>query len=252
MLHRKRSTTQVIKTQVPIRSHQIPMVIYREHRYDWRIAVGKKAVNLRLPNFAQEGAEEDALRWAIQWIEKKFDEDPATFYHFIMPLPQDGQIYQTIFGDFVLELNAASRKRARGAMIDDRLLIQYPDVWTQADKREGLPRLISKLLTARLEAPFSHRIQVLNRQYFGFTYQKVSFKYNTSNWGSCSSAGHLNFSTRLFLAPMQVVDYVIIHELAHLKVPNHSRQFWQTVASAMPEYRKCERWLKIHGQHLYF
>jgi predicted metal-dependent hydrolase len=65
-----------------------------------------------------------------------------------------------------------------------------------------------------------------------------------SRWGSCSGDNHLAFSFRLIMAPPAVIDYVIVHELMHIKEKNHSQKFWQRVEAVMPEYRKHRRWLK--------
>lgn len=68
--------------------------------------------------------------------------------------------------------------------------------------------------------------------------------------GSCSSNGNLNFNCLLMLAPPEVLDYVVVHELCHRKYMNHSKQFWAEVAKVMPDYKKCERWLKEEGSLL--
>lgn len=69
-------------------------------------------------------------------------------------------------------------------------------------------------------------------------------------WGSCSRRGNLNFSYRLVFAPLPVIDYVVVHELAHLRHLNHSRAFWDAVAAVLPEFRTQHRWLKEHGHRL--
>lgn len=69
-------------------------------------------------------------------------------------------------------------------------------------------------------------------------------------WGSCSRRGNLNFSYRLMFAPLPVIDYVVVHELAHMRHLNHSRAFWNTVAEVLPMFRKRHRWLKEHGHRL--
>lgn len=66
-------------------------------------------------------------------------------------------------------------------------------------------------------------------------------------WGSCSTSGTVSFAWRLVMAPMDVVDYVVVHELAHLREMNHSRRFWAVVAPVMPDYDKRRRWLQEHG-----
>jgi predicted metal-dependent hydrolase len=74
-------------------------------------------------------------------------------------------------------------------------------------------------------------------------YNRVSVKKQKSRWGSCSRKGNLNFNLLLAAAPPAVVDYVIVHELAHLRVLNHSPQFWAHVQSVDPEYKSHREWL---------
>jgi predicted metal-dependent hydrolase len=71
-----------------------------------------------------------------------------------------------------------------------------------------------------------------------------------TRWGSCSSRGSLSFTWRLVMAPVEVVDYVIVHELAHLRVHNHSPEFWKEVARLMPDYAQRKQWLKDNGRLL--
>ena len=70
-------------------------------------------------------------------------------------------------------------------------------------------------------------------------------------WGSCGKAGTLNFHWATILLPVSVVDYVIVHELAHLSEPNHTPEFWQRVERALPDYEQRKAWLAEHGgQHV--
>jgi len=69
-------------------------------------------------------------------------------------------------------------------------------------------------------------------------------------WGSCSSKGVLNFNWRLVMAPREVVDYVVAHEVAHLKEMNHSKRFWEKVGSLEPDYPRAKRWLELHHRSL--
>jgi predicted metal-dependent hydrolase len=93
------------------------------------------------------------------------------------------------------------------------------------------------------------RLRIANKT-FGFAYGRVAIKEQKSRWGSCSRVGNLNFNWRLLLAPLPVLDYVLIHELAHLKELNHAPAFWQLVASACPDYKTHRRWLREHGHTL--
>ena len=86
--------------------------------------------------------------------------------------------------------------------------------------------------------------------FFEESVNRISIKDQKSLWGSCSSKRNLNFNWRLILAPEPVLDYVVIHELAHRKEMNHSKQFWDIVEAMMPDYRTQRQWLKEHGDQL--
>jgi len=84
----------------------------------------------------------------------------------------------------------------------------------------------------------------------GFTYHRVNITNAQARWGSCSPRGSLNFSWRLAMAPVQVIDYVVVHELVHLQEKNHSRRFWDKVRIIMPDYAQQVLWLKTNGHLL--
>lgn len=84
----------------------------------------------------------------------------------------------------------------------------------------------------------------------GGVYDKISIRNQKTRWGSCSQTGTLSFNYRLMMAPPQVSDYVIVHELCHLTHMNHSDAFWKKVADVMPDYAVHRRWLREHGHEL--
>lgn len=81
----------------------------------------------------------------------------------------------------------------------------------------------------------------------GFKVNAVRITAARTRWGSCSGQRNLNFTYRLSMASLDVIEYVVVHELAHLKVRNHSRDFWREVAALKPDYQKDRAWLKEHG-----
>lgn len=81
-------------------------------------------------------------------------------------------------------------------------------------------------------------------QKHGFSYDAIRITSAMTRWGSCSSKKTLNFSYRLVMTPKECIDYVIIHELCHLREMNHSHKFWSEVTAIMPEYKQYEKHLK--------
>lgn len=80
-----------------------------------------------------------------------------------------------------------------------------------------------------------------------FNYNTIKITSAKTRWGSCTSKKNLNFSYRLILVPKKVIDYVIVHELCHLREMNHSKKFWDEVWKIMPDYKKYDRWLKYNS-----
>ena len=85
----------------------------------------------------------------------------------------------------------------------------------------------------------------------GLSYGALSIRGQRTRWASCSSTGSMSFNWRLLLAPAEVLDYVVEHEVAHLQVLDHSRRFWALVAQRCPRYREHERWLRRNGPGLH-
>ena len=85
----------------------------------------------------------------------------------------------------------------------------------------------------------------------GVSYGRISIREQKTRWGSCSSKGNLNFNWRLILAPEEVLDYVVVHELAHRREMNHSKAFYAIVESVLPDYRTARKWLRDKGQTLW-
>lgn len=83
-------------------------------------------------------------------------------------------------------------------------------------------------------------------------FKKISIRDTKTRWGSCSSSGNLSFSWRLVFAPFDVFEYVVCHEVAHLREMNHSKNFWSLVKQICPHYKQHKDWLKYNGASLHF
>lgn len=106
-----------------------------------------------------------------------------------------------------------------------------------------------KELRERARSVLAQRTAYFARQ-IGVTYGRITVRDQKTRWGSCSQTGNLNFNFRLILAPPEVLDYVVVHELCHRRQMNHSAQFWQEVAQVLPDYRKRKAWLTENGWRL--
>ncbi len=109
--------------------------------------------------------------------------------------------------------------------------------------------LFTRWYRKQARAIITNRAEELSKQY-GLPYEKLRISSARTRWGSCSSQGTISFTWRLIMAPMELVDYVIIHELVHTKIKNHSKDFYNGVGKILPDYKKRIRWLKQNGKFL--
>lgn len=117
-------------------------------------------------------------------------------------------------------------------------------------EKEFLSRRVRDWLKAKAREEITARARATAAQ-IGRRIGKISLRDTRSLWGSCNRAGNLSFSWRLILAPEDVLDYVVAHEVAHLKELNHSPRFWKLVEELCPHWQPSRRWLKTHGNELY-
>ena len=111
---------------------------------------------------------------------------------------------------------------------------------TEEERQNGILR--AKKIFPERTAYFAKRM--------GVTYKRITIREQKTRWGSCSSAGNLNFNWLLILAPPEVLDYVVVHELCHRREMNHSQAFWKEVEKILPDYRERQKWLKDNGWRL--
>ena len=144
------------------------------------------------------------------------------------------------------------RPRATSAQIDEA--IDFHRSWLEqqlakvVEPRLGLERLRLTEEQGRIEA--RARISLLAQSEaaaLGVTYSRLTMRNQRSRWGSCSSTRALSFNWRLVLAPHDVLDYVVVHEVCHLVELNHGPAFWRLVEKRRPDYAESKQWLDDHG-----
>ena len=115
--------------------------------------------------------------------------------------------------------------------------------------REALRDALENWYRRRARAEVAPRLDAACAR-AGTRYTRLSIRAQRTRWASCSSSGAMSFNWRLLLAPAEILDYVVEHEVAHLEVLDHSQRFWRLVARRSPRYREHERWLRRHGPAL--
>jgi len=156
----------------------------------------------------------------------------------------DGQLLRVYGRDVRICILPHNLPRAQ--LYPDRLLLCLPDITDQT----ALRALVKAALSKEALRVIRERLDFFAPQ-LGRAPGRVTIRDQKSRWGSLSSKGNLNFNWKLILAPVQALDYVVIHELCHLQEFNHSRRFWALVKQQMPEYEAWKNWLKDNGKSLW-
>lgn len=174
----------------------------------------------------------------IKWIEKKQAEALA-----LQPVEQK----QYVTGETFLYLGTAY----------DLEIVREQNEALVFDGKFRLAERVQPHAALTFERWYRHQAQqILSKRVHSyasqhnFQYEQARITGARTRWGSCSASGSLNFSWRLIKTPLEVIDYVVVHELAHTVVHNHSKQFWHKVAAIMPEYNTHRKWLKDNGPRL--
>lgn len=127
-----------------------------------------------------------------------------------------------------------------------RFIAEIPDSYTIDQQREELRKSFMTWAKDHARPKIEQRIQqfapLLDVQPVGLT-----LKDQEARWGSCTKSGRILINWKIILSPLPIVDYIVVHELAHLRVPDHSREFWETVRSVLPDFEKRKEWLRVNG-----
>lgn len=234
-------------THLEIQGIKVPVKIYRERRRGVRASIGKKEAILRLPNLLPPKEEEKSLQWFANWLNKQFEKHESLIEKFRHKTYQSGDILKVGERSYTIEIQYLDRKTHTGRLEDGQIILKLSKTDSPEHLQKSIQHLLSRIVAHDFLPDISHKVAEINNRYFRKEIKGVKLKYNHSSWGSCSTNGYINLSTRLLFAPDVVIDYVIIHELAHLIEFNHSPRFWKIVRNAMPDYKKKEKWLKDHG-----
>ena len=152
-----------------------------------------------------------------------------------------------------LEVNPAEISIVEVKLYQGKFIIDYPvDIEDKEEQRR------EKIRVALIDWYREHAKEKINERVDKYKIKldvepnNVVVKKQKKRWGSCSNKNNLNFNWKIIMAPMSIVDYLVVHELTHLIHDNHSRDFWSTVAAIIPDIKEKKEWLKVNGRRLDF
>ncbi|MCB8815044.1 M48 family metallopeptidase [Desulfosporosinus shakirovi] len=234
--------------QLTIRDHTIPYEERRSTRYRRiTLSILEDRVRISAPKNVSAKQLQDLLSTKQEWILKHWLVKRDT-----LKVPAryiDGEQFLYRGNTIELKIIRYPRKMIRVFLEGQLLVVNLPMDLLEQDCALNIMEALKlwykaqarKILQDKLDKQ-AKRMQV--------SFQTFRLKEQKTRWGSCSSKGNLNLNWRIIMAPDSAMDYIIIHELAHLTHLNHSKQFWQRVAEFIPEYADWRKWFKDHGQNL--
>ncbi|BBB92734.1 MAG TPA: SprT family zinc-dependent metalloprotease [Methylomusa anaerophila] len=133
-------------------------------------------------------------------------------------------------------------------LCQDQIIICLPDC--EQDKMNTVANQMLKIWLIDHAEKMFHEKTVFWANEIGVCPRRITIRDQKTRWGSCSSLGNINYNWRIIMAPPQVSDYLVVHELCHFIEPNHSTKFWDLVAKYMPDYKRHRDWLTKNGRIL--
>lgn len=230
---------------IDVAGKRIPLRIVYERRRNIRAAIGKKEVILRIPNhpFSNISLSQEVDR-IKQWLLQLDQRKGGTLNRLAIKEYVDGQSITVGDRKYQLSISSEDRKTHAACLRNGVIELKLAEKEKGIHLQQNIKTLLSRVVGHDYLPAITARVHEINDQFFKQSIKSVKMRYNHSRWGSCSTSGNINLSTRLLFAPPVVIDYVIVHELAHLIEMNHSPRFWNVVERVMPNFKQMEGWLK--------
>ena len=243
------------RAEMQVAGLTFPVIVSHERRRDARATIGRRGVLIRLPVGESVAWCDRQVASLLHWAARTIGRDPRRFRIRPPRVYHHDQRLSVAESDFRLHLEYADRatNAVRLGEVDRTtgcrtLRLILANGQSQAQRDHALPRLVSRGLALAKEPELRGHVEHLNDEFFRRPLGSVRYRYARTRWGSCSARGNISIATRLLLAPPEVFEYVLVHELAHLVELNHSPRFWSLVELVVPDFRDHQAWLRRHQE----
>ncbi len=203
------------------------------------------SVEVRAPGWVSRAEIQKFIGEKSDWIRKK-QQEAADKNCVRQKYYTEGAVFLCMEKEYRLHIVESGRNAVYAQEREDSLLIVKTRSLEEAYIKELLIKWsaeqLKRCVQAAIERYLPRLAESVMREITGITVKNVK-----TRWGSCSAKGHLNFSVKLVMAPAEIIDYVIVHELCHLLYMNHGPKFWNAVAAILPDCERRRRYLKENG-----
>jgi predicted metal-dependent hydrolase len=229
--------------EITVNGEGVPVRILFESRFNNRVTVNKKGILLRISERQPKEEQRKHIDTLLKWAKEKLGDKPQLLDSLKQRTYVNGEILRVGDYEFVISVFYHDLPRSTAKIFRNNIILSIAKGLTEDAEANACSYLVAKCLCKFFLPVVTQRLHELNDRYFKKNIKSVKMKYATSFWGHCSHDGNLVISIRLMFAPARTVDYVLIHELAHLVHHDHSPRFWKVVEQAMPDYRTHEKHL---------
>lgn len=212
------------------------------------IEIRKTQVVIRAPMGVAQSLLINFLHEKAVWVRAKISEQQQTLA--LLPEPRRyTQGSNILLMDETLTLVLGRGPRAAIARVGQQLHLLL-STRARVDDETQIRQLLSRWYQQQALNILTRKTTELTRA-LGLVFTQVSIKATRSKWGHCTSSGAIQYNWQILLAPEAIVDYLVAHEVSHLRHQNHSADFWAFVAKSCPTFKTDRAWLKAKGAHLF-
>ena len=184
----------------------------------------------------------DKVRSKAPWILEKLNNFKEVKYQSLIKKYVDGESWLFMGRDYLMQLVIDQSVTKPAVKLDQGKLIVITPAKEEGIIKQAIAEWYKNKATQKIHERIDYFQPIIGRKP-----AKITIKEQQKRWGSCSSKGNLNFNWKAIMAPSPVIDYLVVHELCHLVHHNHSKDFWNLVASILPDYQERRTWLKENG-----
>lgn len=224
---------------------------YRQNRKDIRVVID--LIN-KIVAFVPETMSEDKIHQTLsnkaQWIYTKVQE--------LNEIQSNVSPKEFVSGEKLMYLGRQYRLKVYREVVDKtsftfrqgRFVAVVPSNWAQEKVQDRLEAHLIEWYRKHGLKKIQERVAYYEN-ILGVRAQSIQMKTQHKRWGTCTPEGNIYINWRIAMAPIKIIDYIVVHELAHLRIPEHSDAFWKLIRSILSDYEGSKEWLRVHGMELY-
>lgn len=204
-----------------------------------------KRVIVKTPQYLSDYEIVNMVKQNAKWINSKISDMPDYIEEKLENKYQDGDKLLYRGKDHTLKVIENHRiKKAKVEIISNEIVLTI-----NKENSQAIPGILEQWYKEKARELVYEKLNYYNT-YINKKISTVRIKNQRKRWGSCSNLGNLNFNWRIIMMPDEMFDYIVVHEMCHLKHLNHSKDFWRTVQEILPDYKEREKWIKANGARL--